>query len=83
MAEDSPGQDLRRCERCGNLRVQVPFEKHTSGLHWLWGWRCLACGDFIDSVIVRQRGPHHRQPDRHTRRLGPRSETDTGLEEQP
>jgi len=42
-----------KCSRCHNLLFPVALEKHDSGLRWLRAWRCYACGNVIDSIILR------------------------------
>ena len=49
---DSASRTMQ-CPRCHNLLLRVPLEKHDSGLHWLWAWRCFACGNVTDSIILR------------------------------
>lgn len=52
------------CSRCRNLLLPVLLEKHDSGLRWLWAWRCFACGNVIDSIILR----HQHAPQQPGRR---------------
>ena len=53
-----------QCSRCHNLLVRVALEKHGSGLRWLWAWRCFACGNVIDSIILRHRSAPQQQAHR-------------------
>jgi hypothetical protein len=43
------------CERCLGLMVQD--ECHAMGDGWtdLWSWRCVSCGNIMDSVIMQNR----------------------------
>jgi hypothetical protein len=45
------------CSRCGGLMTQEEFSNMTEGaVPWFYaGWRCLFCGDIVDSLILRHR----------------------------
>jgi hypothetical protein len=47
------------CERCHGLMLGAPLEKHETGSVWLWAWRCVACGNCVDSL--QKRTMQHRQ----------------------
>jgi hypothetical protein len=43
----------KRCLRCEGIMVHQKFygpQEH------FWGWRCIRCGDIIDSLILENRG---------------------------
>ena len=45
------------CPRCAGLMVLDQFADflHDGGYHSFTGWRCLCCGNVLDSVIIRNR----------------------------
>lgn len=58
------------CLRCHGLMVPARLEEAagaTSGGS-LSGWKCLLCGEVIDSVIAANR-KHHDEPKRNRARL--------------
>lgn len=58
------------CLRCQGLMVATRLEEAagvTSGGS-LSGWKCLLCGEVIDSVIAANR-KHHDEPKRNRARL--------------
>ncbi len=58
------------CLRCHGLMVPARLEEAagvTSG-ESLSGWKCLLCGEVIDSVIAANR-KHHLEPKRNRARL--------------
>jgi len=58
------------CLRCHGLMVPTRLEEAagvTSGGS-LSGWKCLLCGEVIDSVIAANR-KHPQEPKRHRARL--------------
>lgn len=58
------------CSRCHGLMVATRLEEAagaTSGGP-LSGWKCLLCGEVIDSVIAANRR-HHDEPKRNRARL--------------
>lgn len=52
------------CARCHNLLLPMVLDRDESGLGWLWAWRCFACGNVIDSLILQHR---HARPRGHQR----------------
>lgn len=42
-----------RCPRCRGL---MTFEKFLNKLEFFLGWRCINCGEIVDSVIMENRG---------------------------
>ncbi len=44
--------DLPRCHRCGGRMVSEWFYGDEGPFH---GWRCIACGEIIDEVILENR----------------------------
>lgn len=46
-----------KCHRCGYF---MSYEKFYSGSESFFGWRCLACGDIIDQVVLENRLPEKR-----------------------
>ena len=58
------------CLRCHGLMVPTRLEEAvgaTSGESFS-GWKCLLCGEVIDSVIAANR-KHHQEPKRNRARL--------------
>ncbi len=48
-----------RCQRCHGLMVVDHFiDMEESGGLWLRGWRCVACGEVVDPMIMRHRRIH-------------------------
>jgi hypothetical protein len=43
------------CERCQNMMVPVPLLDEGGRVMEESAWRCVACGDVVDPVIVRHR----------------------------
>jgi hypothetical protein len=45
------------CSRCGGMMNPEEFSNMTEGVvPWFYaGWRCLYCGDIVDSLILRHR----------------------------
>ncbi len=41
-----------RCCRCRSMMV---YEKYYGLADYFWGWRCVCCGDIIDSIILENR----------------------------
>ncbi len=50
------------CPRCHGLMVviQLADAMSTAGGHSLYGWRCLLCGEVLDSAIEGNRKGHAR-----------------------
>lgn len=48
------------CKRCGGAMNHEEFCNGSEGSvpWWFKGWRCIHCGDVVDSLILR----HRRQP---------------------
>lgn len=43
---------MMRCPRCHGLMY---FEKFLNKLEFFNGWRCINCGEIVDSVIMENR----------------------------
>jgi len=41
-----------KCKRCGGL---MAYEKFWGQLEDYFGWRCVACGEIVDEVILKNR----------------------------
>jgi len=41
-----------KCQRCGGIMV---LEKFYGTSEVFLGWRCIACGDIVDQVILENR----------------------------
>ena len=41
-----------RCNKCGGL---MSYEKFYSEMDDFFGWRCIACGEIIDPVVLENR----------------------------
>ena len=48
-------EDIMKCGKCGGL---MAYEKFYSEVEDLCGWRCIACGEIIDQVVLENR---HKQ----------------------
>ena len=48
----SSKEDAMRCHRCGGIMV---LEKFYGICEHFFGWRCLACGEIFDQVILENR----------------------------
>jgi uncharacterized Zn finger protein len=46
-------RDDMRCPRCNGAMV---YERFQDMLDMFYAWRCLNCGEIMDSVVVRNRG---------------------------
>ncbi len=60
VAVSSPGGPQMNCLRCHGLMVPTRLEEAvgaTSG-ESISGWKCLLCGEVIDSVIAANRKGH-------------------------
>ena len=42
-----------KCNRCGGLMSYEKF--YSEELEAFLGWRCVACGEIVDRVILRNR----------------------------
>ncbi len=42
-----------KCHWCESVMV---YEKFYGFDEHFWGWRCIWCGDIVDSVILKNRG---------------------------
>ncbi len=62
---------MMECFRCQSLLIPTVLDRDDSGLRWVWGWRCVACGNVVDSIILRQRSA----PQDAKRRTVPRRRT--------
>jgi len=56
-------RDKVRCDRCEGPLSFEHFGDATAGeMQWAYdGWRCLLCGEVIDSVILFNRGSPKRR----------------------
>ena len=50
-----------RCQRCGGLMI---CERFYDGRDHFEGWRCVICGEIVDSVIVENRIRRYNLSDR-------------------
>jgi hypothetical protein len=41
-----------KCSRCGNI---MSYEKFYGDSESFFGWRCIACGEIVDEVILEKR----------------------------
>lgn len=48
-----PRRDDIRCYRCNGAMV---YERFQDMLDMFYAWRCLNCGEIMDSVVARNRG---------------------------
>jgi len=46
------GKGFIECNRCGSIMF---CEKIHYGGEYFWVWRCVYCGEYIDSVILENR----------------------------
>jgi len=46
-------RDDKRCPRCNGAMV---YERFLDMLDMFYAWRCLNCGEIMDSVVARNRG---------------------------
>ena len=46
-------QSRMRCPRCNGAMV---YERFQDMLEVFFAWRCLNCGEIVDSVVARNRG---------------------------
>jgi len=53
MGKASLNQMLnRRCPRCNSAML---YEKFFHETEYVWGWKCLFCGEYIDQVVSENR----------------------------
>jgi hypothetical protein len=45
------GYDMR-CQRCGG---RMTYEKFYGSAEEFFGWRCIFCGEIVDTVILENR----------------------------
>ena len=43
---------MMKCDRCGGM---MSYEKFYGRAEDYFGWRCIACGEIIDHVILENR----------------------------
>jgi DNA-directed RNA polymerase subunit RPC12/RpoP len=41
-----------KCRRCNGMMV---FEKFYGDSEYFFGWRCVACGEIVDQIILENR----------------------------
>ena len=46
------------CHRCGGMMI---YEKYYGICEHFFGWRCIACGEIIDPVILENRMDQSQQ----------------------
>jgi hypothetical protein len=46
------------CHRCGGMMI---YEKYYGDCEHFFGWRCIACGEVIDPVILENRMDQSQQ----------------------
>jgi len=42
-----------KCHRCESIMI---YQKFYGPQEHFWGWRCIWCGDIVDSLILENRG---------------------------
>lgn len=42
-----------KCHRCESTMI---YQKFYGPQEHFWGWRCIWCGDIVDSLILKNRG---------------------------
>jgi hypothetical protein len=42
----------KRCHRCEGIMV---YQKFYGPHEHFWGWRCICCGEIVDSLILENR----------------------------
>ena len=47
-----------KCHRCGGMMI---YEKYYGDCEHFFGWRCIACGEVIDPVILENRMDQSQQ----------------------
>ena len=50
-------QNIQTCTRCGGLLIREGlFDLYDDTGHMRrWAWRCVQCGDIVDSLILKHR----------------------------
>jgi hypothetical protein len=43
---------IMKCQRCGGIMI---LEKFYGTTEVFFGWRCIACGEIVDQVILENR----------------------------
>jgi hypothetical protein len=43
---------LKECHRCGGALI---YNKFCGSSEQFWGWKCLICGEIVDSIILENR----------------------------
>ncbi len=52
------------CVRCqGTMVTDYFIDMENSGELWMPGWRCLACGEVVDPVIMKHRLVQEKTPE--------------------
>ncbi len=52
------------CVRCqGTMVTDYFIDMENSGELWMPGWRCLACGEVVDPVIMKHRLIQEKTPE--------------------
>lgn len=56
-----------QCPRCRGVMATEQFESPGgNSVPWTYdGWRCLYCGEVIDSLILQNRTRFHREMEEH------------------
>jgi hypothetical protein len=73
------------CSRCGGMMNPEEFSNMTEGaVPWFYaGWRCLFCGDIVDSLILRHRSGESGGSAGNRDSRGGRSRQPAGHSKQP
>lgn len=58
------------CPKCNGLMIYEKFmDMAETSSYFFYGWRCVSCGNVIDSLIMANRANAGRQKDMKRRRL--------------
>jgi hypothetical protein len=51
-------KQLHHCDRCGGMMVEAydDLASPNKGGTDVLGWRCVNCGDYVDELVLRNRG---------------------------
>jgi len=59
-----------KCPKCDGLMIYEKFmDMGESSSFFFWGWRCVSCGNIVDSTIMANKVCANRKKEEKRRRL--------------
>ena len=59
-----------KCPKCDGFMIYEKFmDMGESSSFFFYGWRCISCGNIVDSIILANKVYKHREKESKRRRL--------------